>query len=97
MTIIGNARTIAGFIENVAQQPLPVDVENAARMCLADWVAVALGAYDQTAGQLARDVASSWHPFSWLAPLRQSPRPWSMGPLRIVWTLTTPMSAVYRT
>ena len=60
MTIIGNARTIAGFIENVAQQPLPVDVENAARMCLADWVAVALGAYDQTAGQLARDVASSW-------------------------------------
>ncbi|MAO55932.1 MAG: hypothetical protein CMM61_09550 [Rhodospirillaceae bacterium] len=71
MTSTGNAHAIAAFIESMASRPLPSGVLNAARMCLADWTAVTVGAHDQAAGRLARDMTRHWNA-NGLAPVFQA-------------------------
>ena len=60
MTVTENARTIASYVSGTPQRQIPENVLDAARMCLADWCAVGLGAFDQPAGVSAMSVAKAW-------------------------------------
>lgn len=53
-----NAETIAAYVAGGVSPP--DEVIDHARKCLADWVAVAIGAHDQEAGRVARRVAAGW-------------------------------------
>lgn len=53
-----NAEQIARYTTGEIQ--LPDAVVDHGRKCLADWVAVVIGAHDQRAGLAAREVAASW-------------------------------------
>ena len=55
-----NAHALSGYIASALESQLPPVVMDAARMCLADWLAVVIGAHDQGAGQITREVAASW-------------------------------------
>ena len=55
-----NARALGAFIASHATREFPEPVLDAARMCFADWLAVALGAYNEDAGRIARETAQSW-------------------------------------
>lgn len=55
-----NSDAASGFIAAARQQNFPADVLDAARMCLVDSIGVAIGARDETAGQIARRVAGNW-------------------------------------
>ena len=55
-----NAARAAEYAAGAMDRQLPPDVTEAARMCLADWLAVAIGAHDQGAGQAARNTATAW-------------------------------------
>jgi 2-methylcitrate dehydratase PrpD len=56
-----NTRTIAAFIAGIRQRELPPEVLDAARLCLADWVGVALGAADEPAARVVHETARQWH------------------------------------
>lgn len=60
MSVHDNASAVARFIGSMASRQLPPTVADAARRCLADWLAVGLGAFDQEAGCIARQIAQSW-------------------------------------
>lgn len=55
-----NATALGHFIAGSRTRALPAEIANAAKLCLADWMSVALGAAVEPAGQIVRDVAKSW-------------------------------------
>jgi 2-methylcitrate dehydratase PrpD len=55
-----NGHALAAFIVDMRTRELPPDVLDAARMCLTDWLGVALGAIDEDAGRVVRGVAAGW-------------------------------------
>src|SRR5207302_2414593 len=59
-TETGNGSRLAEFIAAARGRNLPPEVVDAARLCLADWLGVALGARDEPAGRIVRDTAASW-------------------------------------
>ncbi len=60
MNIDENAMAIADYVSTTTDRQLPPDIIDAAKMCFADWLAVGLGAHDQAAGCVSREVALSW-------------------------------------
>ncbi|MGX0978507.1 2-methylcitrate dehydratase PrpD [Roseovarius sp. MBR-51] len=60
MTRHTNAEIVSRYVATTLDRPLPEDVLEAARMCLADWIGVLVGAHDQGAGRAVRDMASGW-------------------------------------
>ncbi len=58
--IAGNGERIAAFIAGAADRALPPEIEDAARLCLADWLGVAIGAESEEAGRIVREVAGGW-------------------------------------
>lgn len=55
-----NARAFGAFIAEGTRRIVPADVEDAARLCLADWLSVAIGARGEDAGRIVRELAASW-------------------------------------
>jgi 2-methylcitrate dehydratase PrpD len=55
-----NGRRVAAYIAAAPTRPLPAEIEDAARLCLADWLGVAIGAGDEPAGRAVREVAAGW-------------------------------------
>ena len=55
-----NANALSSYISSTVERQLPVEIIDAARMCLADWLATVVGAHDQGAGQVARKALSAW-------------------------------------
>ncbi len=52
--------TTAQFIATTKQRPLPPDVLDQAKMCLVDWMGVALGAHTEGAAVTTRRMADAW-------------------------------------
>ncbi len=55
-----NGTAIGTFIAAARQREIPEHVLDAARLCLADWMGVALGAADEPAGRIVRDTVAGW-------------------------------------
>lgn len=55
-----NARAFGAFIASHRTRAFPEPVIDAARLCFADWLSVALGAEREDAGRIARETAQSW-------------------------------------
>lgn len=55
-----NTRNIAEFIVSMRNRELPPEVLDTARLCLADWMGVAIGAADEPAAVIVRDTAEEW-------------------------------------
>jgi hypothetical protein len=58
--VIGNGQAIAGYIAGAGDRALPAEVADMARLCLADWLGVAVGAREEPAGRIVRDIAAGW-------------------------------------
>src|SRR5437763_10794160 len=56
-----NGQAIAAYIAGAPGRALPTEVADMARLCLADWLGVAIGAADEPAGHIVRKVAAGWH------------------------------------
>src|SRR5947207_9022664 len=56
-----NGQAIAAYIAGAPGRALPTEVAEMARLCLADWLGVAIGAADEPAGRIVREVAAAWH------------------------------------
>src|SRR3981189_1271456 len=56
----GNGQASAAYIAGAPQRVLTPEVANMARLCLADWLGVAIGAADEPPGRIVREVAPSW-------------------------------------
>ena len=56
----GNGPAIAAYIAGAPERRLPPEVADMARLCLADWLGVAIGAGDEPAGRIVREVAAAW-------------------------------------
>ena len=56
----GNGHAIGAFIATARQRIIPPDVLDAARLCLADWMGVAIGASDEPAGRIVRETVAQW-------------------------------------
>ena len=57
---IGNGQAIAAYIAGARDRALPAEVADMARLCLADWLGVAIGAGEEPAGRIVRETAASW-------------------------------------
>ncbi|MBV9583763.1 MAG: MmgE/PrpD family protein, partial [Alphaproteobacteria bacterium] len=55
-----NGSAAAAHIAASAERVLPPEVADMARLCLADWLGVAIGAGDEAAGRIVREVAAGW-------------------------------------
>lgn len=55
-----NGKTVANFIAAAHERVLPPEVLDAARLCLADWMGVAIGAAAEPAGRIVRDTVAGW-------------------------------------
>src|ERR1019366_9705965 len=55
-----NGRTIGNYIAATGHRGLPPEVLDAARLCLADWMSVAIGAGNEPAGRIVRDTIAGW-------------------------------------
>ena len=55
-----NGAAISAYLAGSADRPLPPQVADMARLCLADWLGVAIGARDEAAGRVVRDTAAGW-------------------------------------
>jgi 2-methylcitrate dehydratase PrpD len=55
-----NGPAIAAYIAGAPSRVLPAEVADMARLCLADWLGVAIGAADEPAGRIVREVAAGW-------------------------------------
>jgi 2-methylcitrate dehydratase PrpD len=55
-----NAAAVAEFVVGLRQRSLPPEVEAAARMCLVDWLGVAIAARDEGAARAVRTVVAGW-------------------------------------
>ena len=58
---MANGPAIAAYIAAAPQRSMPPEVADMARLCLADWLGVAIGAEDEPAGRILRDIVASWH------------------------------------
>jgi len=58
---MGNGPAIAAYIAETSRRALPPEVADMARLCLADWLGVAIGAAEEPAGHIVRDIAAGWH------------------------------------
>src|SRR5437764_209378 len=55
-----NGPAIAAYIAGAPSRVLPSEVAEMARLCLADWLGVAIGAAEEPAGRIVREVAAGW-------------------------------------
>jgi len=55
-----NGAAIGTVIAAAQQRDIPEHVLDAARLCLADWMGVALGAAEEPAGHIVRDTVAGW-------------------------------------
>lgn len=55
-----NAKAYGAFVGTAAARDIPVHVLDAARMCFADWLAVATGARNEDAGRIVRETVAGW-------------------------------------
>ena len=55
-----NTRRFAEFLVSMRRREIPPDVLDRARLCLADWVGVALGAKDEPAAHVVHDTTTLW-------------------------------------
>lgn len=55
-----NGQAFAKYIAGARTRRIPPDVLDAARMCLTDWMSVAIGAGEEPAGQIVRKTVSGW-------------------------------------
>lgn len=55
-----NAQILGELIAGAETHALPTEVLDAARLCLADWLGVALGARDEEAGRAVRRLVAGW-------------------------------------
>lgn len=55
-----NDAALGTYIATATTREIPPQVWDAARLCFADWLACALGAAEEPAGQITRNVALSW-------------------------------------
>jgi 2-methylcitrate dehydratase PrpD len=56
-----NGQKIGEYIASVGQRAVPPDVLDAARLCLTDWMSVAIGAGTEPAACIVRDIVAGWH------------------------------------
>ena len=56
-----NGRVLAEYIAGVTERGMPPEVLDAARLCLTDWMSVAIGAGEEPAGRIVRRTVQSWH------------------------------------
>src|SRR3981189_184632 len=56
----GNGQASAAYIAGAPSRVLPSEVADMARLCLADWLGVAIGAAEGPAGRIGREVAAGW-------------------------------------
>lgn len=56
-----NTRVIAEFVASMRGRKIPADVLDRARLCLADWLGVALGALAEPAARVVHATSSGWH------------------------------------
>ena len=55
-----NGQALAAYIAGARDIVLPPEIADMARLCLADWLGVAIGAGDEEAGRVVREVAAGW-------------------------------------
>ena len=55
-----NTRRFAGFVASMRRREIPLEVLDSARLCLADWMGVALGAKDETAAHVVLETSKTW-------------------------------------
>ena len=55
-----NTRRFAEFVASMRRREIPPEVLGAARLCLADWVGVALGARDEAAAHVVLETSRAW-------------------------------------
>src|SRR5437868_4279231 len=55
-----NGRAIAAYIAGAPSRALPAEVVDMARLCLADWLGVAIGAGAEPAGRIVRETVAGW-------------------------------------
>src|SRR5690349_4234391 len=60
-TAPGNGTALADYIAGVGERAMPPEVADMARLCLADWLGVAIGAAEEPAGRIVRDTVAGWH------------------------------------
>ena len=60
MTATTNDQVLGTYIATAATREIPPDVFEAARLCLTDWMAVAIGAAAEPAGQIVRNTVLAW-------------------------------------
>lgn len=56
-----NTRVIAEFVAAMRRREIPAEVLDRARLCLADWLGVALGALTEPAARVVHATSSGWH------------------------------------
>ena len=56
----GNGRKLAEYLVAARERALPPEVADMARLCLADWLGVAIGAADEPAGHILRETVAGW-------------------------------------
>lgn len=56
----GNAAQLGDFVAGMPKRNVPDDVLDAARLCFADWLAVAIGAGQEDAGRIVRQTVAGW-------------------------------------
>lgn len=61
MTSASNTRSIARFVATLRDRELPPEVSDTARLCLADWLGVALGALQEPAARVVQATGAQWH------------------------------------
>src|ERR1044071_642688 len=61
MPLPHNGAAVAEYIAAAGKRALPPEVAEMARLCLADWLGVAIGAAEEPAGRIVREVAAGWH------------------------------------
>ncbi|MDF1668220.1 MAG: MmgE/PrpD family protein [Roseovarius sp.] len=61
MSTLNNAAALSEYVSSFMTRTVPEDDLDAARMCLADWLAVLIGAHAQGAGNTVRKMASAWN------------------------------------
>jgi 2-methylcitrate dehydratase PrpD len=57
---MSNSDIIGNYIAAVSDRTIPPEVQDAARLCLADWMCVALGAGQEPAGRIVRETIAQW-------------------------------------
>lgn len=58
---VSNTRVIAEFVASMRRREIPAHVLDRARLCLADWLGVALGALSEPAARVVHATSSAWH------------------------------------